>query len=217
MQWIPEWSDVWTRLSYPQTFWFLASLTVGMLLLSWLVRSRMTLAFDLRTTKWLQIHHHPIVNSIARWLTWSGNSLTIVMLAVGVFVVCLIAETPKAGAFVLVSLVALPLNAILKNVFDRERPGEHEVRVSPGPRWGFSYPSGHAMGSTAFYSSVGFLFWVLVPNSVVRYSLVSLFFAMPILVSLSRVYLGAHWVSDVVGGMAGGLVVTVILAAMYPV
>ncbi len=217
MRLFPVWSEVWTRLAYPGTFWFIAALTGFLILLSFLVRSRATLKQDLAATLWLQRHHGAVMDRLAKAFTWLGNSLTLILLALGTFLVCWRIEETKFGFFMLLSLLSLPINTLLKHMFDRERPGQDQVKVLPGPRWGFSYPSGHAMGSTALYAFLGFIFWLNVPNPITRYSLVGVFFLVPILVSLSRVYLGAHWLSDVVGGMAGGMIVVAILAACYPV
>jgi membrane-associated phospholipid phosphatase len=156
MSWLPDWVDVWTKLSYPRTFWFLVILTVSLVVLSILVRARATLAFDLKATRWLQNHHTPLATRIANGLTWLGNSLTLTLLAVGVFAACMWIREFGGAWFTLLSLLAMPINTILKNLFDRERPGEEFVQVLPGPRWGFSYPSGHAMAQPRFTVS-----WVL--------------------------------------------------------
>jgi len=217
MTYIPNWQDIWTKVSYGQTMWFLVALTAGLVLLSFLVRSRATLKFDLRTTLYLQRLSTPLLDRLAKAFTWLGNATTLIPLGVGAAGLCFFKEEGVAGMFILASLLALPINAVLKKIFKRERPGEKDVRIHEGPRWGLSYPSGHSMGSTALYASLGFYFWILVPDSTLRYSLVAIFFVIPILVAASRVYLGAHWVSDVVGGIAAGLIVVTLIAAAYPV
>ena len=204
------------RLLYPQSLAFLLTTTLVVTLLAVLIRLRVTYRADLAVTKALQDYEHPWATRAANGATWMGNSLTVVLLCAGFEIVAFL--TGEGVAFVLapLTLLALPLNAAVKNCVDRARPGEEEAKIHPGPRWGFSYPSGHSMGSAAFYGFLAFLLWVLVPAMPLRVTLAALFAGLPVLVGLSRVYLGAHWASDVVGGWAGGLFVAVPLALIYP-
>lgn len=209
--------DRLARLLYPQTLIFLVVLAVLLIAISLLVRSKAALPFDLRMTRSLQKMDTVALTKTSKWLTFMGNSLTLCILAVAVAVISILADQGRAALFTLASLLALPLNIVLKNIFDRERPGEHEVRVLPGPRWGFSYPSGHSMGSAAFYGFLAFLSFLLIPNPYLRYPLAIFFTLLPVGVGASRIYLGAHWYSDVVGGITGGVILVAILAALFPV
>jgi undecaprenyl-diphosphatase len=202
---------------YPQTLWFLGTVCVLLIILSILVRLRATYAFDLKATKALQELNSPFLDKAAKWATFMGNSLTLIILAIVIFVVCAVLKQGQAAVFVVASLLALPLNVILKNIIDRERPGEKEAKIHPGPRWGFSYPSGHSMGSAAFYGFLAVIVWLHVPNMSLRAILLVPFILQPILTGLSRIYLGAHWLSDVVGGWAGGVLVVSILSVLYEV
>ncbi len=210
-------SERLARLLYPQTLIFLGILVVALVGLSVLVRSRLTLETDLRITRDLQLLDKPWLTKIAKWLTFMGNSLTLCLLAIGVAAISLFTDQSRAAFFVGASLLALPLNVLIKNVFDRERPGELEVRVLPGPRWGFSYPSGHSMGSAAFYGFLAFLVWLHMTALGPRVGLFTLFSLLPVGVGASRIYLGAHWFSDVVGGITAGTVLVAVLAVLYPV
>jgi len=144
-----------------------------------------------------------------------GNSLTVILLCAGVVAISLVGEQGPLVVLAPFTLLALPINAFVKNIVDRKRPGEDEAKIHPGPRWGFSYPSGHSMGSAAFYGFLAFVCWFLVPTFPLRVALVSTFALLPVCVGISRIYLGAHWLSDVVAGWAGGLFVAVPLALLY--
>ncbi len=93
------------------------------------------------------------------------------------------------------------LNTLLKNIFQRTRPDVlHLIEVG-----GYSFPSGHAMISTAFYGMLGYLLWLNLrerakpawPVAVITPCLI--FF-----IGVSRVYLGVHFPSDVIAGFAAG-------------
>jgi undecaprenyl-diphosphatase len=140
----------WARFMYPKTLLVIGILCATLVLLSILVRLRATYKIDVAATLALQRWSGPIVDKIMRRLTWMGNSLTVCIIAAGAALLAVIVRDWRAVLFILMSLLALPINIVLKNWFDRERPGENEVKVHPGPRWGFSYPSGHTMGATAF-------------------------------------------------------------------
>lgn len=215
------WSGVLTherlqRLLYPQSLAVLLTTTVVVTALAILIRLRITYNTDLAATEALQTFERPWATRLAKWATWMGNSLTVILLCLGVEVIAFFAQAGGVVVLAPFTLLALPINAIVKNCVDRQRPGEMEAKIHPGPRWGFSYPSGHSMASAAFYGFLAFLLWITVPFFPLRIALAALFALLPVLVGLSRVYLGAHWASDVVGGWAGGLFVAVPLALLYP-
>lgn len=207
----------WARFMYPQTLIFLGVLTGSLVILSLVVRARWTLPLDLKATLGLQHWSAPYLDASMKWLTWMGNSKTLCVLAAACMVFAYYGLNFRAALFIGLSLLSLPLNILVKNIFDRERPGENEVKVHPGPRWGFSYPSGHSMGSAAFYGFLATMVFLHVSNPATRWAMMTPFIALPPLIGISRIYLGAHWLSDVIGGITGGVILIMMLAVLYPV
>ncbi|MEA2554650.1 MAG: hypothetical protein QOJ65_2826 [Fimbriimonadaceae bacterium] len=210
-------SDRLAEILKPSTLGFLGVMAAALVTVSVLVRVPSTLLVDLAATRGLQRANSKFLNKAAGWLTFMGNSSTLVLLTIGVVVICAVNHEWKAALFIALSLVTIPLNVFIKSFFDRKRPGEDEVRVHAGPRWGTSYPSGHAMCSTAYYGFLAYLVWLHMTDPMWRWVMLTPLVLLPIGVSLSRVYVGAHWMSDVIGGMAAGMILLVFLAAIYPV
>jgi undecaprenyl-diphosphatase len=103
------------------------------------------------------------------------------------------------------------LKAIFKLGIGRPRPTPELVHVISHPG-DFSFPSGHTVHYVVFLGFLWFLTFALVRPRVFRWPLLTLLGALVLLVGLSRVYLGAHWASDVLGGylLGGSLLTTAI-------
>ncbi|MBR5227800.1 MAG: phosphatase PAP2 family protein [Clostridia bacterium] len=97
------------------------------------------------------------------------------------------------------------LNYILKNIFQRGRP-EELFKIT---ETGFSFPSGHTAVSTAFYSYILYLILKNCKNKWIKgISIITL----PILIvtiGISRIYLGVHYPTDVIGGIIIGITYTI--------
>lgn len=121
---------------------------------------------------------------------------------------------PRAAAFVVgVELLGTLLNNIVKLSVDRLRPALPDpVATAPGA----SFPSGHAMNSMTCYALVAsaVLFSGLVTSRRWRMALTIALIALPLCVGVTRVLLGVHYPSDVVGGWALGLGFVAIATAL---
>jgi membrane-associated phospholipid phosphatase len=209
--------DRWSRLMYPQTLRGLIVFASFLILLSILVRIRATYKLDVAITLALQKWSAPMATSTMKWLTWLGNTRTVVVLAVACVIIAAVAKDLRAGLFIGITLMAFPINVALKKISSRDRPGEKEVKIHPGPRWGFSYPSGHAMGSTTFYGFLAVLTNLHLADSAARPWITIPLVLLPPSIGISRIYMGAHWFSDVIGGIAAGSILIAFLTVLYPV
>ena len=105
--------------------------------------------------------------------------------------------------------VGIVLNPALKLVFDRERP---TVTAPVESFDGLSFPSGHSAGSALLCSALALVFWPR-PGRMARAVLILAVIAIPLLTGWTRITLGGHYPSDVVGGM---LWAVAWVAAWYP-
>lgn len=102
--------------------------------------------------------------------------------------------------FVIVMSLSSTLNPLLKNIFDRERPTLLRlIDIS-----GFSFPSGHAMGSTSFFGSAIYVINCH-DSGISKGVLIGLCALFILLISTSRVYLGVHYPTDIIAGIIGGV------------
>ncbi|MEA2607880.1 MAG: hypothetical protein QOJ75_123 [Chloroflexota bacterium] len=95
---------------------------------------------------------------------------------------------------------SVALNSVLKLFYQRPRPPLPWANVLPD----YSFPSGHSMNSLVFYLAIALIIWGRAGRRTGSIAVV-IALVIAIAVGISRVYLGYHYVSDVVGGFAAGL------------
>ena len=105
------------------------------------------------------------------------------------------------------------LNLWLKSFFERERPNVNRIIEAEG----FSFPSGHSMGSMTYY---GFLIYLVLRSKRKPYSkfgLGILLCLVILLIGISRIYLGVHYPSDVMAGYMAGSVWLVLCISLLEI
>jgi undecaprenyl-diphosphatase len=153
----------------------------------------------------LEMLHNYYVLEFFRLLTHLGAPLTFVVLSlVGITVLWLMRRYIYAIYLLIVVLSSWTINDLLKIYFARPRPPGEALTIATG----YSFPSGHAMVSIAFY---GFLAYLAFTQGGKRGKLAAGELACLIfLIGLSRVYLNVHYPSDVLGGWLLGLLILLI-------
>jgi len=193
---------------------FIAGLTVVFLALSLAIHSPALLEVDRAITRSIQSVRSPLLDRVAIAFTFLGNTWTLIAFGACCLTVFAWYAKPRTGLICASTLLALPLNVWIKSVADRPRPSGDLVDVVI-PAIGLSYPSGHAMASVALFGFLSLLSWVHIQRRPVRTALATAFALFTVGISLSRVYLGAHWISDVVGGSTAGLILIFLFAEIY--
>ncbi len=138
-------------------------------------------------------------------MTDAGSVGPMTVLTLVVLILLLAAGRRREVRFLLVSAPGcLLLNVLLKALFHRARPYAEVAYLLPRPT-SLSFPSGHTMGSVGVVGSLLVIVRVLRPPRVVWVSTTVLGVSWILGVALSRVYLGAHYPSDVLGGLFAAL------------
>ena len=131
---------------------------------------------------------------IAKFITNFGGAIFIILLTV---ILIAVIKNKKIGLSILTNLAIITiLNQLLKKILQRPRPTEYRIIEESG----YSFPSGHSMISMAFYGYLIYLIYKYVENKNVKCILISLLSVLICLIGISRIYLGVHYTSDVLGG-----------------
>lgn len=167
--------------------------------LSLLVVLELTLPVDVAVLHWADMHRTPWLTEVMLLFTFLGNGLIEIPLALlAAWALWRLGRPLCARRYVLAALSAEVLYLLLKPTFQRERPRIIERLADAG--W-YSYPSGHAMLAPVIYGFGLILLAQSVRDRGTRAALVTLALTLPPLIAISRVYLGVHYPSDVVGAL----------------
>ncbi len=148
--------------------------------------------------------HQPWLDAVMRAVTRLGSwqFLLIVILAAVVFL--LVRRLPRTALILAAAALAgFPLTEGVKPLVHRQRPDVpwRRVDLPPTP----SFPSGHALESTAVYGGLALTLGRRLRRRCPRAVVFVLGVGLPILIGFSRVYLGVHYLTDVLAGWAAGL------------
>ncbi len=142
------------------------------------------------------------VEEMGRDITALGGVAALTLLVVAVVGYLLLDRKPRAAAFLTVAVIgAAVLSSALKDLFERPRPDlvPHLSYVTSS-----SFPSGHSMLSASVYLTLGALLARQERTLILKAYFLIVALALTFLVGASRVYVGVHWPTDVVGGWAAG-------------
>jgi undecaprenyl-diphosphatase len=204
------------RIRENRAIGFLAVLSILFLALSLAAHTPELLRLDRGVTLLLQRARSPWLDQAAVGCTFLGNGATLVIAGLLAAVLFLAIRRPWAALLCAATLLGLPLNMWIKELIGRVRPDETLVSVVL-PAVGLSFPSGHAMVSLLFYGYLALMAWIHLRHRVWRRFWTLGFALIALCISVSRVYLGVHWFSDVIGGWTAGLLLLLLLAEIYKV
>ena len=131
---------------------------------------------------------------IAKFMTNFGGAIFVISLTTILFFVI---KDKKIGISIITNLgIVTILNKIIKFIMQRPRPTEFRIIEETG----YSFPSGHSMVSLAFYGYLIYLIYKYINNKHLKRTLIIILSVLICIIGVSRIYLGVHYTSDVLGG-----------------
>jgi membrane-associated phospholipid phosphatase len=163
----------------------------------------------------IQEHHNYVLDVAMKSISWFGYMPNAAILAIGTASLFLLFKYKREALFTIFTMASGLINSAVKFLVDRPRPLPSLVRIIVKTRQQ-SFPSGHVVFYIVFFGFILLLMFRLTKLPKVLRLLVSSCCLLLILtVPISRIYLGAHWFTDVLGGLLLGLLCLYILSYYY--
>jgi membrane-associated phospholipid phosphatase len=158
-------------------------------------------SLDATVTRWAAAHATSASLAVLGWVTFAGGTVGVILVALATTVYALRRRRRWSVALFFFVVIGgqLVLSNLVKIAVDRIRPDMPPLHVLSGP----SFPSGHATAAAATWAAVALVLSRDAPPRA-RAVLAGVAVAIAVAVGCSRVFLGAHWTSDVVGGLLLG-------------
>ena len=157
----------------------------------------------------------PEIDTIARFASLVGNDFpSMVALAlIGIFMLICHRRWDLA-LFLAVAVALRAVGPVLKTLIASPRPTPDVIAIIVHSQ-GLGFPSGHAMGAALFYGAIAIIAPQVVADRLLARGIQVAAVLVMALIALSRVRLGVHWPSDVVGGLLFGLGIVCLLQAAF--
>lgn len=176
---------------------FAVLLLVVFLILALLISRKQIYVFDDRLISVVMRLYSPTVTAVMKGFTFVGSGLCVTIIAVLILIMLLIIGYRRELIFYVSVIVGSGLlNLVLKMIFHRARPDIHRIVQASG----YSFPSGHSMAAFTLYGITIYFLWKHARYAWLRVTIVMAGAVMILMIGISRIYLGVHYPSDVVGG-----------------
>ena len=165
--------------------------------------------FDNAISLFFSVHNNVIFTNIFKAISFICSPKFMIGLNVLLFIFIIVKKKYKLLIIVLSSISSVIINNLVKIIVRRERPDYLRMVMEKS----YSFPSGHAMISVLFFGSIIYLVnkYNLKYKKLITFSLST----FVLLVGISRIYLGVHYLTDVVGGYLLGFIVLFLIIHLF--
>lgn len=182
-------------------------------LTAYFVQEQSIQSFDLPIIHFVQGLETPWLTTLLKTFTWIGSAYFVVP---ATLIACYLLyfvykRRSVAYFFASVMVINIVMNGLLKQVFGRVRPDIYRMI----PIEGLSFPSGHTMMAVSLYMLITYVVWRALKTSWQRLLLILLSFSMILMITVSRIYLGVHFPSDIMGGIWASLFLVTAMILLF--
>lgn len=186
------------------------NLVAFLLVAFWLTPSNGYL-YDYQVIAWVEGASTKLLNQIMLVISLVGSSEIILLATIVISAIFLVKRYWKLlYFFIIVSVGGVALNFLLKILFQKERPGGNvssiEVFNFSFDIPSYSFPSGHMMRATLLLLFLIYLSYSFIKNTYLKWTAYLTSFILMIGVALSRIFLDAHYLSDIIGAVSISIV-----------
>jgi undecaprenyl-diphosphatase len=173
--------------------------------------SQVLLTWDEPIARWVEAHRTTHLDAVFHTFSRLGSTVPVLLVATAVGIAAW-RRCRAVGVALIVATFSKPLvETVLKAVVDRDRPDFDRLVAGHGP----SFPSGHVMAAMALWGMLPLVVSLYTRRRDVWWGSVAVAVTIIGGIAASRVYLGVHWFSDVVGGLLAGAIFLVGVQAVY--
>ncbi len=193
----------------------LALIAIGFLLLTAFISYYPESVIDREFSVEVQEYQHPIFDQVMKLVSYPGYMPEAPIMVIVCAIIFYIQKFKKEALFVVLTMLSGLVSTIVKYLVDRPRPGSDIVKIAFQTHQQ-SFPSGHVMFYMIFFGFMTLLMYSLKAiNRTWRIMIGLLCMVLIFAIPISRIYLGAHWFTDVLGGFLLGILCLYVLGYFY--
>jgi undecaprenyl-diphosphatase len=195
--------NTWLIPARPITFFLLLFAFLLFFSIVWSVFVYRGMLYDEKLLSFMSLHTTNSRTYFMRLITFLGNHEFLIPANLVLIIYFLIKKNKLlALTITLTALSSLGLMSLLKNIFRRHRPEQPLIDGITN----FSFPSGHAFMSVAFYGLLIWLAAISISNKKLQLAIIIFLLLLILAIGFSRIYLRVHYTSDVIAGFCFGFI-----------